>query len=532
MFSFRPFILSLLFVPLLFSPVFSAVPRSDFDSSRVNARTYLPGDFVHLVVQAPVDTSQITATMPDDTVVNMIQDRRTNIWRGIWQVPDNFGKGTYSATLTAVDVQGNVFTGQTDSFDVGELKLITLIGKATPEAPPAPVIEPPALTEVITSEPGPSTVPGEEALIKLIKKIMPATTAPEPAPEMAPAMRDRLIASNLQAGHDAFQQEKYSEAASFFRVVLYLAPDNAKAGSLLAKAQQMVKQENERRQAAQREETKRLLLILSAAGFLAAVVLAALFVFIFSVARRHEPAPAAPAGGPAPPMSDKEKQAIWFEKIGWQKDPFSSDVLQQLFPEGSKLELDGLKNYLRVRIEEAGGRGIEPFTGSALEKIFSLSKGNPGLALKICDWALTQAYRRGEFLISAELVRGYELVSSPKILIADDEEVIRSVLNTILRRGGGYETDFAADGEEALKKVKENSYSLVLLDVEMPKLNGYDVLKAVRAFSPELPIIFVTGKGQPQKVLESLSQYDLTGYIEKPFVPEKVLDLVARAIKK
>ena len=197
MVSFRPLILCFLFVLMLFSPVFPAVPNpnSDLYSPRVNARTYLPGDFVHLVVQAPVDTSQITATMPDGTVIAMIQDRRTNIWRGIWQVPDNFGKGTYSASLAAVDVQGNVFTGLTDSFDVGELKLITLVGETTPEAPPKPAHELPAITEVITAEPGPSTVPGEEALIKLIKKIMPTTVVPEPAPEMAPAMRDPITRS-------------------------------------------------------------------------------------------------------------------------------------------------------------------------------------------------------------------------------------------------------------------------------------------------------------------------------------------------
>ena len=58
-----------------------------------DARVYLPGDFVHVIVEAPVDTTQITALMPDGNAISLIQGRRTNIWRGIWQVPISFKKG-------------------------------------------------------------------------------------------------------------------------------------------------------------------------------------------------------------------------------------------------------------------------------------------------------------------------------------------------------------------------------------------------------------------------------------------------------
>ncbi|MBN3033688.1 MAG: response regulator [Candidatus Saganbacteria bacterium] len=530
--NWRLFLLVSCAVFLILAPVAPAAQDQALFSPRLSVRTYLPGDFVHLVVQAPVDTSQITATLPDGAVVNLIQDRRTNIWRGIWQVPDNFAKGTYSADLTAVDVQGNVFSGQTDAFDVGELKLITLVGMASPEvaAPPAP---PPVLLEEITAEVAPSRLPGEEELISLIKKIVTPLVpppAPEAAPsEMAPELRDRLVASNMVAGRDALQQGKYSEAASFFRIVLYLVPDNKEAGQLLAQAQQQLALQK-KLQAAQH---RRLYLMLAGGGFFVFAFLLALFALLYQLARRPLVAVPAPPGPPQlGALSEGERQKLWFEKMGWKKGPFSADVIQQLFPDGSRLELEGLKNYLKVRIKEVGGQGLEPFTDSALEKIFNLSKGDPAQAMKICEWALSQAGRRGEYIISAELVRGYEQVGSPRVLIADDEEVIRSVLDTILRRGGCYETDFAADGEETLKKIKENAYDLILLDLDMPRMSGYDVLKEVRLFAPELPIIFVTGKGEPQKVVESLSQHNLDGYIEKPFVPEKVLDVVARALKK
>jgi DNA-binding NtrC family response regulator len=77
----------------------------------------------------------------------------------------------------------------------------------------------------------------------------------------------------------------------------------------------------------------------------------------------------------------------------------------------------------------------------------------------------------------------------------------------------------------------ENVYGLVLLDIEMPRATGYQILKRIRACYPELPIVFVTGKGEPRKVVESFGQYNLSGYIEKPFTPEKVLNVVARILK-
>ena len=119
----------------------------------------------------------------------------------------------------------------------------------------------------------------------------------------------------------------------------------------------------------------------------------------------------------------------------------------------------------------------------------------------------------------------------PTILIVDDEEIVRTSLDVILKKGGGYATDFAVDGEEALKKIKGNKYGLVLLDIAMPKLDGYEILKQVRPIYPDLPIIFVTGKGTPQQTMVSLAQYNLSGYIEKPFTPEKILDIVARTLK-
>ncbi|OGC03893.1 hypothetical protein A2276_07685 [candidate division WOR-1 bacterium RIFOXYA12_FULL_43_27] len=114
-----------------------------------------------------------------------------------------------------------------------------------------------------------------------------------------------------------------------------------------------------------------------------------------------------------------------------------------------------------------------------------------------------------------------------KILIVDDEDVVCKTIEVILKNGGGYETDFAADGEEALEKINENVYGLILLDILIPKIDGYEVLKKIREKHPDLPVIFISGKGEAGKIMESLSNDRLTGLIEKPFTPEKILDAVA-----
>lgn len=118
-----------------------------------------------------------------------------------------------------------------------------------------------------------------------------------------------------------------------------------------------------------------------------------------------------------------------------------------------------------------------------------------------------------------------------KVLIADDEDIIRTSLDEILQKIGDIECDFASDGEETLKKAKENLYDMLLLDLEMPKLSGYEVLKQIRGMYPDMPVIFITGTGEAKKIMESIAQYKLTAFIEKPFSPNNVMDIVNKALK-
>lgn len=109
-----------------------------------------------------------------------------------------------------------------------------------------------------------------------------------------------------------------------------------------------------------------------------------------------------------------------------------------------------------------------------------------------------------------------------KVLVVDDEKLIVKGIKFSLE-GDGMEVDCAYDGEEALAKIKENDFDIVLLDVMLPKLDGFEVCKAVREFS-NVPIIMLTAKdGDMDKILGL--DYGADDYITKPF---NILEVKAR----
>jgi DNA-binding response OmpR family regulator len=106
---------------------------------------------------------------------------------------------------------------------------------------------------------------------------------------------------------------------------------------------------------------------------------------------------------------------------------------------------------------------------------------------------------------------------SKKVLIADDELNIVISLEFLLRREG-FEVLVAVDGEQALAKARAERPDLVLLDVMMPKMNGFDVCQALRS-DPELAsmrVLMLTGKGRETEVSKGLG-LGADGYITKPF---------------
>lgn len=109
-----------------------------------------------------------------------------------------------------------------------------------------------------------------------------------------------------------------------------------------------------------------------------------------------------------------------------------------------------------------------------------------------------------------------------KVLVVDDEKLIVKGIRFSLEQDG-MEVDCAYDGEEALQKVKDNTYDIILLDVMLPKLSGFEVCQQVREFSAT-PIVMLTAKGEDMDKILGL-EYGADDYITKPF---NILEVKAR----
>ena len=117
-----------------------------------------------------------------------------------------------------------------------------------------------------------------------------------------------------------------------------------------------------------------------------------------------------------------------------------------------------------------------------------------------------------------------------RILVVDDEEDIQTILSDRLQMYG-YEVLTAADGMEALEKVEEASPDLVLLDIELPKLGGMEVLGRIKSEYPEMVVIMITAHMTVKRAVEAMKQgaYD---FIEKPFNLELVRIKVDKALER
>ncbi|MBR6323095.1 MAG: response regulator transcription factor [Lachnospiraceae bacterium] len=117
-----------------------------------------------------------------------------------------------------------------------------------------------------------------------------------------------------------------------------------------------------------------------------------------------------------------------------------------------------------------------------------------------------------------------------KILMVDDEDRMRKLVNDFLSREG-YQVIEAADGEQALKKFfDDKEIKLVILDVMMPKLDGYGVLKEIRQYS-QVPVMMLTAKGEEQDELQGF-KLGVDEYVVKPFSPKVLVARVNALLRR
>jgi diguanylate cyclase (GGDEF)-like protein len=118
-----------------------------------------------------------------------------------------------------------------------------------------------------------------------------------------------------------------------------------------------------------------------------------------------------------------------------------------------------------------------------------------------------------------------------RVLVAEDSLVVRSLLRRQLE-DAGYAVVEAVDGEEALRLCQERHPDVVLLDVEMPKLDGYGVLSAIRKDPDlaEIPVVFLTARATTEDVVEGL-RLGAHDYLRKPFEAAELLARVSAALR-
>jgi len=115
------------------------------------------------------------------------------------------------------------------------------------------------------------------------------------------------------------------------------------------------------------------------------------------------------------------------------------------------------------------------------------------------------------------------------VLIADDNLQIVSILKEYCKKNN-FNVTLAYDGEETLEKIRNNKFDIVLLDIMMPKKNGFDVCKEVRTFS-NVPIIMITARGEDFERIMGL-ETGADDYIVKPFSPGEVIARIHAILRR
>ncbi|MGB3559844.1 MAG: response regulator [Geitlerinemataceae cyanobacterium] len=121
-------------------------------------------------------------------------------------------------------------------------------------------------------------------------------------------------------------------------------------------------------------------------------------------------------------------------------------------------------------------------------------------------------------------------MSEAKILVVDDEKNIRLTVAQALETLG-HQVKTAVNGEEALQRLQQDVFDLMLLDLKMPGMDGMTVLEQAKARVPELQVIVVSAHGNVENAVEAM-KLGAVDFLQKPFTPKEIRDLVDRVLQR
>lgn len=210
---------------------------------------------------------------------------------------------------------------------------------------------------------------------------------------------------------------------------------------------------------------------------------------------------------------------------------FGGDEFLILIPnsngEAAKLMINNIRSALEQKSFTLPGKADDvTISFSSGIAVFNQQDMTKTTLLEEADKALYVAKENGKN--QTVLQEDTQSITEKRILVVDDELLLANIIKTRLGYLG-YQVDYAKDGQEALVKLAENPYDLMLLDIMLPKVTGIEVLKKLKTVSVRvnLKIIMISGKRSESAMLESL-RLGADDFLEKPFS----LDVLEHKIKK
>jgi DNA-binding NtrC family response regulator len=122
------------------------------------------------------------------------------------------------------------------------------------------------------------------------------------------------------------------------------------------------------------------------------------------------------------------------------------------------------------------------------------------------------------------------MVKKSSILVVDDEDALRTVLSNELMNEG-YEVHAAGDGDEAIDELGKNPYDLVLLDIKMPRMNGFEVLKHIKQNHMKSKVVMLTGFADLKNAIES-KKLGADDFVSKPYDLVDLLTTIERVLSE
>jgi len=122
------------------------------------------------------------------------------------------------------------------------------------------------------------------------------------------------------------------------------------------------------------------------------------------------------------------------------------------------------------------------------------------------------------------------MAEKSRVLVVDDEDTLRTVLSQELK-GEGYEVDAAADGRIAIDTLKVKQFDLVLLDIKMPNMNGFEVLRYIKQNHPNLKVIMLTGFADLKNAIES-KKLGAEDFVSKPYDLVDLITTIERVLSE